>query len=176
MNLRCVFLCLLAGLLQLASLPSVNAQSTHSLGAGTTEVIKVSLMVNGTPYRPPGGVPSILSPVIFTNNSTKAAQVYAYVSTPTNAQNYQCGSDPRPTSVDVNIWPTGQLGGATMQLPMNEHLTVQKADDGAYCWAEMHVGPLFIPPGYEMKFNIVYSNDATIPYRHNVNVNGFYMD
>jgi hypothetical protein len=166
--------------------PTVTVGNTVLVGAPTGAALPVILAgdvqtikeaqnftggFGGTP--PPGSVPSMLSPVIFRNDSTTTALVYAYVSHPIQIA-YVCNGGVRPTAIDVNIWPIGTLYGRTIQLPMQEHLAVRRAGVD-YCWAEMSNGPFFIPPAFEMRFNIVYSDVPPSPMTVQINVNGYYM-
>ena len=157
--------------------PSVTVQNTPLpvLITGGTEGIYIWRTVTRPPGQPPGGVPSVVVLDMFLNQSSTTAQIYAYVNSPTNV-GYPCGGDPRPTSVDVTIFPIGQPAPTGLQVPMNEHLTVRIAGED-YCWAAMSVGPVFIPPGYKLDFNVVYSTlpEGGAPVRFHVNVNGFYM-
>jgi hypothetical protein len=132
-------------------------------------------MVNERLVQPANGVPSVSVLNMFLNQSSTTAQVYAYVNSPSNA-GFPCGGDPRPTSVDVVIFPIGQPATTGLQVPMNEHLAVRKGSED-YCSAAMSVGPLFIPPGNQLDFNVVYSTlpNALTPVKFYVNVNGFYM-
>jgi hypothetical protein len=140
---------------------------------GGVQTIKEAFVYQANPVQPPGGVPSWVTPVIFRNNSETTALVYAYVSHKIN-QPYVCDGGIRPTAVDVNIWPIDTMAGRTIQLPMKEYLSVRR-EGVSYCWAEMSDGPFFIPPGFEMRFNIVYSEIPPTLIGLNVNVNGYYM-
>ena len=143
--------------------------------AGGMAAISTWRMVNERIIQPPNGVPSVAVPNMFLNQSSTTAQVYAYVSTPSNA-GFPCGSDPRPTLVDVIISPIGQAATTGLQVPMYEHLTLRKAGED-YCSGAMSVGPLFIPPGSQLDFSVVYSTlpNVLTSVKFYVNVNGFYM-
>ena len=142
---------------------------------GGAAAINTWRMVNERIVQPPNGVPSVAVPSMFLNQSSTTAQVHAYVNTPSNA-GFPCGGDPRPTLVDVVIFPIGQAAATGLQVPMNEHLAVRKAGED-YCWGAMSVGPLFIPPGNQLDISVVYSTlpTAVTPVKFYVNVNGFYM-
>lgn len=143
--------------------------------ADGTAAINSSRLVNERLVLPPNGVPSVAVPNAFSNESSTTAQLYAYVNSPSTAS-FPCGGDPRPTAVEVTIFPAGEAAGTALQVPMVEHLAVRKA--GAdYCSAAMSVGPLFVPPGNQLDFNVVYSAlpNTLTPVKFHVYVNGFYM-
>ena len=143
--------------------------------ADGTAAINTWRVVNERIVLPPNGVPSIAVLNMFQNQSSTTAQIFAYVNSPSNAA-FPCGSDPHPTSVEIAIFTIGQAAITGLQVPMNEYLAVRKS--GAdYCAAAMSVGPLFIPPGNQLDFNVVYTTlpNTLTPVKFYVNVNGFYM-
>jgi hypothetical protein len=155
----------------------VTVQNTPipvSITDGATTAINTSRMVNERLVQPPNGVPSVAVADVFSNQSSTTAQVYAYVSSASNAS-FPCGGDPRPTSVEVLIFPIGEPAVTGLQVPTIEYLSVRKG--GAdYCGAAVSMGPLFIPPGNQLDFNVVYSTlpSSLAPVKFYVNVNGFY--
>ena len=151
-----------------------NTPLAVSISDGTA-AINTSRVVDERIVQPANGVPSVAALNAFVNQSSTTAQVFAYVSSPSNAA-FPCGSDPQPTAVDIAIFPVGQPAITGLHVPMNEHLTVRKSGVD-YCSAAMSVGPLFIPPGNQLDFNVVYSTlpGALTPVKFNVNVNGFYL-
>jgi hypothetical protein len=181
-----------------ATIAAAAASAAHSIGAPVTSpTTPLPVTVQNTPLQVSiadgtaaintwravnerivqslNGVPSVAVLNVFLNQSSTTAQVFAYASSPSSAA-FPCGSDPQPTSVDVAIFPIGQPATTGLQVPMTEHLTARKS--GAdYCSAAMSVGPLFIPPGNQLDFNVVYSTlpSTLTPVKFSINVNGFYM-
>jgi hypothetical protein len=142
---------------------------------GGAAAIHTWRMVSERVVLPPNGVPSVAVPNLFLNQSSTTAQVYAYVNSPSNA-GFPCGGDPRPTLVEVAVFPIGEPATTGLQIPMSEHLAVRTAGEDL-CWSAMAAGPLFIPPGNQLNLTVVYSTlpGATAPVKFHVNVNGFYM-
>jgi hypothetical protein len=153
-----------------------NASPISMTSIDSVEGFKLAYQFSNPPFRPPQGVPSILTPVLYTNNSSTTAFVNLWLSSMHNGQGiYPCSGSVRATAGEIVITPpSGQLGHGLF-VPMIEYKTFVNAGV-EYCWTHGGVAPLYLPPGHSVRLNVIYSAESNVPTPFYVTINGYYMN
>lgn len=155
-----------------------NASPLSVTTSDAVEGFKVFWNFNNPPFRPPGGVPSILTPVLYENTSSTTASVNVWLSSQHNGPGlYLCSSPVRATAGEIVIVPPGQNLGPGLFVPMIEYKSVSSLGGvaGEYCWTHAAVAPLYVPPGYKVRVNMIYSADSSVSTPFYVTINGYHM-